>query len=63
MTTRRRQPRIGNRRHVQVYIDQALHGHIAQLASQEGISFSRAARELMERGTASLNTSTDSHVD
>lgn len=58
MTIRRRQPRLGNRRHVQIYLDEALHDHIRLLAQQEGVSFSRAARELMERGAASLTTTT-----
>lgn len=58
MTIRRRQPRIGNRRHVQIYLDQGLHDQIRQLAQLEGWSFSRAARELMELGAASLTTTT-----
>ena len=60
MTIRRRQPRMapGSRRHVQIYLDHALHERIRQLAQQEGVSFSRAARELMELGAASFNTST-----
>lgn len=64
MTIRRRQPRIGNRRHVQIYLDEQLHDHIRQLAQLEGWSFSRAARELMERGASTLTTTqaTD-HVD
>ena len=58
MTIRRRQPRMqpGSRRHVQIYLDQALHDRIRQLAQLESWSFSRAARELMELGAASLNT-------
>lgn len=64
MSTRRRQPRIGNRRHVQIYLDEGLHDRIRQLAQRDGVSFSRAARELMELGAASLSTSTtEHHVD
>ncbi len=61
MTTRRRQPRLGpgNRRHVQIYLDQQLHDHIRQLAQRDGVSFSRAARELMELGAASLQPTTE----
>jgi hypothetical protein len=57
MTIRRRQPRMqpGSRRHVQIYLDQALHDRIRQLAQEQCWSFSMAARELMEIGAASLN--------
>ena len=60
MNIRRRQPRMqpGSRRHVQIYLDQALHDRIRQLAQRESWSFSRAARELMELGAASLSTTT-----
>ena len=44
----------GNRRHVQIYLDQDMHARIRLLAMQQGVSFSRAARELMEIGAASL---------
>lgn len=60
MTIRRRQPRMqpGSRRHVQIYLDQALHDRIRQLAQEQCWSFSMAARELMEIGAASLSTTT-----
>ena len=61
MTIRRRQERLGpgNRRHVQIYLDQQLHDRIRQLAQRDGVSFSRAARELMELGAASLQSITE----
>ena len=61
MTIRRRQPRMqpGSRRHVQIYLDQALHDRIRQLAQRESWSFSRAARELMKLGAASLQSTTE----
>lgn len=62
MSTRRRQPRIGNRRHVQIYLDEALHDRIRQLAQQEGVSFSRAARQLMELGATSMSTTTTEQI-
>ena len=46
----------GSRRHVQIYLDQALHDRIRQLAQRESWSFSMAARELMELGAASLQS-------
>lgn len=64
MNTRRRQPRMapGTRRHVQIYLDQDLHSRIRLLAMQQGVSFSRAARELMELGAASIQPpATDTH--
>jgi 16S rRNA U1498 N3-methylase RsmE len=66
MTIRRRQPRMspGTRRHVQIYLDEQLHARIRLLAMQQGVSFSRAARELMELGASSIQpTATDSNVD
>lgn len=63
MTTRRRQPRLGNRRHVQVYLDETLHERIRQLALLEGVSFSRAARELLKRGAATIKPTESTNVD
>lgn len=50
MTRIKRQPRIGNRRHMQIYIDADLHTAIVEIARQENISWSMAARRLMTQG-------------
>lgn len=51
-----RQSRLGagNRRHLQVYVDAELHGAVTALARREGVSFSRAARQLLERGAEAV---------
>lgn len=58
----RRQPRIGNRRHVQIYVDQELHALIVDRARQQNISWSMAARQLMAQGLQSIPTTTISDV-
>lgn len=56
MTASRRQPRIGNRRHVQIYLDEQLHSDICLLAQQQEVSFSRGARELIQLGASQLHS-------
>jgi hypothetical protein len=53
MKRTRRQPRIGDRRHIQIYVDVQLHELIMKLARQQNISRSMAARQLMAQGAAS----------
>lgn len=60
MTRIKRQPRIGNRRHMQIYVDEALHAAVVELARQENISWSMAARQLITRGIQS-NSPHQSH--
>jgi hypothetical protein len=52
MKRTRRQPRIGDRRHIQIYVDVQLHELIMKLARQQNISRSMAARQLMAQGAA-----------
>jgi hypothetical protein len=54
MKRTRRQPRIGDRRHIQIYVDVELHDLIMRLARQQNISRSMAARQLMAQGATSL---------
>jgi hypothetical protein len=63
MTTRRRQPRIGNRRHIQVYLDEACHEQIRGFAQLHGLSFSRAARELLAVGAQTIQSNPDTHFN
>jgi len=53
MKRTRRQPRIGDRRHIQIYVDVQLHELIMKLARQQNISRSMVARQLMAQGAAS----------
>jgi len=55
----RRQPRIGDRRHIQIYVDTDLHDLIMRLARQQNISRSMAARQLMTQGAASIQSTTE----
>jgi hypothetical protein len=52
----RRQPRIGDRRHIQIYVDNELHDLIMRLARQQNISRSMVARQLMARGAETIPT-------
>lgn len=52
----RRQPRLGNRRHVQIYLDERLHSLVAAMARRHNVSFSRAARQLLELGAEQLSS-------
>lgn len=63
MTIRRRQQRIGNRRHIQVYLDEACHEQIRQFAQLHGLSFSRAARELLVVGAQTIHSNPDTHIN
>ena len=64
MKKTRRQPRIGDRRHIQIYVDTALHDLIMRIARQQNISRSMAARQLMAQGASSLSTTEiQSHAD
>lgn len=60
----RRQPRIGDRRHIQIYVDTALHELIMRIARQQNISRSMAARQLMTQGASTISTTEiQSHGD
>ncbi len=59
MKRTRRQPRIGDRRHIQIYVDSQLHDLIMRLARQQNISRSMAARQLMTQGAASIHPTTE----
>jgi hypothetical protein len=64
MKRTRRQPRIGDRRHIQIYVDTELHELIMRIARQQNISRSMAARQLMAQGAATAHpTSEISNVD
>lgn len=43
----RRQPRTGDRRRLQIYLDDALHAAVMKIARSQNISRSMAARQLM----------------
>lgn len=55
-----RQPRISNRRHIQIYLDPELHALVVKRARQQNISWSMAARQLMAQGLQSIPTTNDS---
>lgn len=55
----RRQPRTGDRRRLQIYLDDALHLAVMRIARAQNISRSMAARHLMLLALQLPNT----HVD
>lgn len=61
MTRIKRQPRIGNRRHMQIYVDAEMHHAIVELARQQNISWSMAARQLLIQGLQTLSTTHLTH--
>lgn len=57
----RRQPRTGDRRRLQIYLDDELHLAVMQIARRQNISRSMAARALMHQ--AIQHTPNTPHVD
>jgi hypothetical protein len=53
----RRQPRTGDRRRLQIYLDDELHLAVMQIAKSQNVSRSRAARHLMHLALQSSDTS------
>lgn len=55
MKNPRRLPRTGDRRRLQIYLDDALHFAVTRFARAHNVSRSRAARHLMSQAIQSLN--------